>query len=79
VINKPDQLAQWFDESVSKVEREYLNYQPFYPKQHVFGAWADTKIPHGDHVRGTVDVAERRPLPRRTTSSSNRRSRWARS
>jgi hypothetical protein len=41
------------------VEREYRNYQPFYPLEHTFGVWADTKIPHGAELRGTVDVAAR--------------------
>jgi hypothetical protein len=59
LLAAPHELAACFEESVEQVEREYSNYQPFYPREHVFGVWDDTKVPHGDKLRGTVDVAER--------------------
>ena len=59
-IAQPARLAQLFDESVRTVEREYRKLSAVPPaKGHVFGAWADTKIPHGAELRGTVDVAAR--------------------
>lgn len=65
-IAEPARLAQLFDESVKKVEREYLNYQPFYPCSHTFGLRGKTEIAHGDELRFTVDVAAR--LSRRKIS-----------
>jgi hypothetical protein len=59
LIDEPGRLSSLFEESVAIVEHEYRNYQPFYPGSHAFGSWADTKIPHGDQLRGTVDVAAR--------------------
>src|SRR5207249_1827534 len=53
----PDELAAMFDDSVESVEAEYRNYQPFRPREAPFRVWADTKIPHGESLRGTVDVA----------------------
>ena len=58
-IDDASQLAQLFEDSVALVEHEYQNYQPFYPARHTFGVWADKKIPHGERLRGTVDVAAR--------------------
>lgn len=59
LIANPSKLARLFDESVKKVEREYVNYQPFYPRSHTFGLRAKTEIAHGDDLQYTVDVAAR--------------------
>lgn len=59
LIANPDKLPRLFDESAKKVEREYLNYQPFYPRSHTFGLRGKTEIAHGDELQFTVDVAAR--------------------
>lgn len=58
-IDKPGELARYFEDSVAIVEREYRNYQPFYPLRHTFGVRGKTTIPHGEELRATVDVAAR--------------------
>jgi len=59
LLENPEWLLAAFDASVTEFAQAYRNYQPFRPVEKHFGAWADTKIPHGQSLRGTTDVAYR--------------------
>jgi len=59
LLARPERLARLFEDSVTIVQREYRNYQPFYPKEHRFGFRGKTGVRHGDELRYTVDVAAR--------------------
>jgi hypothetical protein len=59
LLENPEWLLAAFDASVTEFAQAYRNYQPFRPVEKHFGVWRDTKIPHGQSLRGTTDVAHR--------------------